>query len=239
MKSNLIAGLFLLIFSVSACMASGQNKWFQAYSDSAALESDANKIIGQFIQDVRSIKSDVSFQPRAILRTTPMLIFFRPSENTVNLPLWQQLTEESKSFFHKISDKGKAVETFGLFFNGFYLPHELGHAYQHAVAQAKLVNGYDNEYRANVIAMLWWRKQGKHRELKRCYQAAKKILAQLPNPVPEGQTVEAYFTENYSLVGKDPFVYGYMQFGQFIKIYEDKTLPDFDELIRGSVSVKD
>jgi hypothetical protein len=49
--------------------------------------------------------------------------------------------------------------------------------------------------------------------------------------VPEGQTVEEYFTKNYEQAAKDPFVYGYMQFAQFIKVYEDKTLPDFDTYI--------
>lgn len=29
-----------------------------------------------------------------------------------------------------------------------------------------------------------------------------------------------------------PYVYGYMQFKQFIEIYEDKNLPDFDTFIK-------
>jgi hypothetical protein len=126
----------------------------------------------------------------------------------------------------------KGQELFGLFFNGFYLPHELGHALQKELTQYKAANSYESEYLANIISMLWWQKQGKHKELKNCYELAKKIMMQLKNPVPSGETAEQYFTEHYEEAGKNPFVYGYMQFGQFIKIYEDKNLPDFDTKIK-------
>ena len=60
----------------------------------------------------------------------------------------------------------------------------------------------------------------------------KKIFAQLPNPVPEGSTIEEYFSKNYEEASSNPYVYGYMQFKQFIEIYEDKNLPDFDTFIQ-------
>lgn len=80
--------------------------------------------------------------------------------------------------------------------------------------------------------MLWWRKHGRQKELEQCYQYAKKMYAQLPNPVPAGQTVEEYFGKNYEEAAKDPFIYGYMQFGQFIAVYEDKKLPRFDVFVK-------
>lgn len=62
------------------------------------------------------------------------------------------------------------------------------------------------------------------------------MFAQLPNPVPNGQTPEEYFGKNYEEASKDPFVYGYMQFSQFISVYEDKKLPAFDVFIKDFIS---
>ena len=60
------------------------------------------------------------------------------------------------------------------------------------------------------------------------------MFAKLPNPVPAGTTKEDYFTNNYEQATQDPFVYAYMQFGQFITIYEDQTLPSFDAFMENN-----
>lgn len=82
-----------------------------------------------------------------------------------------------------------------------------------------------------TISILWWRKQGKLEELKKCYDYTKEIIKKLSNPVPKGQTKEQFFGENYEVASQDPNVYGWMQFTQFIKIYEDESLPDFDTFV--------
>ena len=57
-----------------------------------------------------------------------------------------------------------------------------------------------------------------------------------PNPVPKGENVEKYFTDNYVKILTDQenaaMIYGFMQFSQFIKIYEDHSLPDFDTFLQ-------
>ena len=64
----------------------------------------------------------------------------------------------------------------------------------------------------------------------------KKIMKTYPNPVPKGENVEKYFTDNYVKILTDQenaaMIYGFMQFSQFIKIYEDRSLPDFDTFIQ-------
>ena len=44
-------------------------------------------------------------------------------------------------------------------------------------------------------------------------------------------TIEEYFLKNYEKASKDPYTYGYMQFKQFIEIYEDETLPGFNAFV--------
>jgi len=229
----------LLIFLILSGRLQAQTKWFFAFHDSSALVVEAAAIAKQFKTDVNRIDATLAVNPEVVLNTQPFLIFYSPKTNRVNLPLWQQLSDESRNFFLKMagSEKG-AEELFGLFFNGFYLAHELGHALQKELTQYKGVNNYDREYLANVIGMLWWRKQGRTQELEQCYTLAKKLMQQLQNPVPPGQTAAQYFTQNYEAAGRNPFVYGYMQFGQFIQIYEDASLGDFDKKIGELLQLK-
>lgn len=230
---------FSLVLLCLNLTVQGQSKWFRVYEDSATLVSDASAIASQFRQDVSTIDTAIVVNPAVLLNTQPFLIFYSPKANKVNLPLWKQLSADSKNFFLTMAgSEQKGQEIFGLFFNGFYLPHELGHALQKSLTKYKAANSYESEYLANIIGILWWRKQGRQEELKKCYGLAKKMLAQLKNPVPAGQTAEHYFTVNYEQAGRNPFVYGYMQFGQFIRIYEDKSLSDFDTAIKELAKLK-
>lgn len=216
--------------------ATAQKNWFSTYEDSTSLLKDALIISNQFVEDINKIDATIKFSPKTIVHTTPYMIYYSTTDSTAHLPLWNQVIPPLKDFFYKLSgneEDGKKL--FGFFFNGFYLPHELGHGVTDVVAKGGLSQSYNDEYNANIIAMLWWKKQGRDAELKSCYELTKKSFSQLPNPVPEGKTKEAYFTENYLQAAKDPFVYGYMQLGQFLQIYEDKTLPDFDTFMRAYI----
>ncbi|RYF38443.1 MAG: hypothetical protein EOO38_24760 [Cytophagaceae bacterium] len=44
--------------------------------------------------------------------------------------------------------------------------------------------------------------------------------------------VKKYFTEHYNEFGQDPYKYGFIQFSQFVKVYEDKSLPDFNTYVK-------
>ena len=210
----------------------GQKKLFYVYTDSANLVNDANNVIADFTAKVNAIKHVSASSPLAILNTKPYLIFFSSKSNRVNLPIWYQVMLPQKEFFTKLSGSEKEGEkVFGLFFNGFYLPHELGHALQFAVNK-KETNQYQNEYFTNIVAILYWKKVKRNKELKQCYKYAKKMVGQLKNPVPEGEDPIRYFNDHYNELSADPYKYGYFQFAQFVKIYEDKSLVKFDRFIR-------
>lgn len=231
MKQSLLS-LSCFLFS-STLMA--QNNWFKLYEDSTTLVNDGKAITAAFTKDIQQIKPSLTFNINTKLNTTPYLIFYwgENGERTANLPKWDQVIEPQKQFFYEVAGSEAAgKDLFRLFFNGFYLPHELGHALEH-ITKGNLKGSYQEEYFANIVAVLWWRKQGKKDELKKCYELAKKVWAKLPNPVPTGSSMESFFTENYQKASEDPYTYGYMQFKQFIMVYEDQTLPDFDTFIRG------
>lgn len=225
--------IILTVFLLAATLGSySQKTLFYVYDDSAKLVLDGNDLVADFTTKVNSIKHVIDSQPLAILNTRPFLIFYSPKANKVNLPIWHQVIPEQKKFFTELSGDEKAGEKmFGHFFNGFYLPHELGHALQHAAKKTE-PNLYQNEYVANTIAILYWRKMGRTEELNQCYQYAKKIVKQLADPVPQGEDAVKYFNEHYAELGADPYKYGYFQFAQFVRIYEDKSLKNFDDFIR-------
>lgn len=222
--------IFYLITTVTFTFGFAQNQWFQTYNDSVALVKDANYISNKFIADVKAIKPDFLFTGNTILDTSPALIYYGLDKN-IHLPLWGQLPPELKGFFIDITGSDtEGQRMFGLFFNGFYLPHELAHAFQDVVNDS-LETSYKGEYLANTIAMLWLRKHGYQKELQLCYELAKSMGEKLPNPVPDDTTIEVFFTENYKKASENPYIYGYMQFKQFVLIYEDSALQDFDSFV--------
>lgn len=223
----------LLIYSLILFCSqniNSQKKWFSSYADSIALVKDAQSITKSFTKDIKKCNKNLKYEIKTVLHTTPYLIYFY--KDAANIPLWEQVIPEQKQFFYEIAGgetEGKRI--FGLFFNGFYLPHELGHAFEF-VLKGESQGSYTGEYFANTVAILWWKKHHSDDELKQCYEAAKKMWAKLPNPVPEGSTIEDYFSKNYEEASANPYVYGYMQFKQFIEIYENQNLPDFDTFIK-------
>lgn len=222
--------IFLLLLVVSIQIGNAQKKWFATYSDSIALVKDANAITKSFTKDIHKSNKKIQYHIKTVLHTTPYLIYFY--KDAANIPLWEQVIPEQKQFFYEIAgSEAEGKKFFGLFFNGFYLPHELGHAYEYVI-KGETIGSYKGEYFANTVAILWWKKHHREKELKECYEAAKKMWAKLPNPVPEGSTIEDFFSKNYEQASANPYVYGYMQFKQFIEIYEDKNLPDFDTFIK-------
>ena len=226
--------LFIAVIYSSTCFS--QKIFFRVYNDSVSLVQDANHIVQNFTKDINAIKPIFSTNPEAVLNTQPSLIFYSSEQNRINLPIWEQVMSEQKEFFFELGggqENGK--EIFGLFFNGFFLPHELGHALQEA-ANSKENNLYQNEYFANIVAILYWRNENRNEELQHCYTYAKKMMAQLPNPVPDGEDPIEYFNNNYDQLGANPYKYGYYQFAQIVEIFEDKTLPNFEEYIRNYLS---
>jgi hypothetical protein len=229
-----------ILFSALLCSTTqilSQQKWFSLYNDSTLLVNDAKKITTSFENDIKEISPALKYSIKTVLNTTPYLIYYDNRNKTANLPLWEQVIPEVKNFFYEVAGgEEEGRKAFGLFFNGFYLPHELGHAFQEATSDSAVAPSYQDEYLANTMAILWWRKHKKNTELDECYTYAKKIWSKLPNPVPANMNDAAYFTKNYEQASSNPYTYGYMQFKQFINIYEDKSLPDFDTFIKNQIS---
>lgn len=229
--------LFILLWCFKS---NAQNQWFQTYSDSILLVIDANAIVQDFANKVEKINPNIQLKikneifklshNKAIKNTTPYLIYI--DSTIINLPFWDELIPEQKDFFADVDGgKNEGKEVFGLFFNGFYLTHELGHSL-FAFAGKHFDNAYDNEFAANKLAILYWMAVGEDNNLNKCYLYAKKMLNTLKNPVPPNENYKDYISLNYYQLASDPYKYSYIQFSQFIEIYEDEDLPSFEDFIK-------
>lgn len=224
----------LILFTI--CIAIGSNaqeKWFSTFSDSNKLVKEADGIVNKVHVDIKKINPDIILPTTKVIKnTTPYLIYVDLEIHTINLPLWSEVIPEQKAFFAEVAGGDVlAKEVFGLFFNGFYLVHEYGHAFAESNGK-RFDNAFDSEYEANSFAILYWRSIKKHKELKSCYNFAKSMLQKLKNPVPANEDYKAYMTAHYDELSSDPYKYGYIQFSQFVEIYEKSNLGNFKTFVK-------
>ncbi|MBX2931629.1 MAG: hypothetical protein KF781_06780 [Chitinophagaceae bacterium] len=54
----------------------------------------------------------------------------------------------------------------------------------------------------------------------------------MKNPVPANENYKEYITKHYNELASDPYKYGYIQFSQFVEIYENNKLSGFGTFIK-------
>ncbi len=200
-----------------------QDGLFTLYPDSATLVRDARPMVADFNEKVNTIRPQLNYKVGFVVYTTPGMVYYAPKSKNVVTSLYHQLPETHKSFFATYSDNdAEAKRFFALFFNGFYIAHELGHGLVAAYELHDPKAMYQEEFEANLIAMKYWFSAGKEAELEQCYRFAKAFLAKVPDPVPAGEKDRlAWFNTHYWELGPQPEKYGYFQFSQFVDIYEN------------------
>lgn len=225
----------ILLFAMAllpSLAANGQSALFRLYTDSLSLVADAAKVVTDFNRRVNALRPGLEMKTGFAVHTTEALVYYAPKADKVVASLYHQLPEQSRLFFETYSQsEDEARELFAYFFNGFFIPHELGHALvaRHNLHDPKQM--YWEELEANQIAMNYWHSLGKTDELAKCYAFARGFLAQVPDPVPEGEDRISWFNANYWELGKQPEKYGYFQFGQFVELYEDHDRIPIDEYL--------
>lgn len=127
--------IIVLTFQVTSNFA--QNDWFKLYSDALSITKDADRIARLFDEDVKKVYPDLGYSPRVELKTSPLLIYYG-KDKIAYYPLWSEVPKELQNWFYEIGGSetdGKRI--FALFFNGFYLPHELTHGFEDAMNNFK------------------------------------------------------------------------------------------------------
>ena len=224
--------LIVLLFTIGIG-ATAQNQYFEIYTDATALKNQNDALIRDMETRIKLTAPSFSFNGLTTeIPKTFMPGQYRSKTNKIYLLPWEIGGPPMVGFLTDVggsTDKGNTLA--GLFFYGFFLPHEVGHALQHHTNKDPESN-YDGEYEANELAVAYWRSKGKQKELQQCYEMAKNVLAKVKNPVPENADMKKYITEHYNELLQDPYKYAYIQFSQIVTILEDQSLPDFDTYIK-------
>jgi len=236
MKVAILFSLFSVtcfLNSTAQIGSTGQEVLFKLYGDSASLARDGAPMVADFNNRVNRIRPELAFDVGFLVYTTPAMVYYAPKSKKVVTSLYHQLPEEHKTFFNSYSDNEEdAKQFFAVFFNGFYIAHELGHGLVAAYGLSDMKAMYYEEFEVNLIAMNYWSSVGKTAELEKCYQFAKAFLAKVPDPVPNGtENRIAWFNENYWELGPLPEKYGYFQFSQFVDIYENHDRVNIDQYL--------
>lgn len=207
--------------------AKKRNWFFETHEDSISLVTLVDALSTDFYNKARKAGFSMKPEYRISMKTTPLLIYYDGNYN-IHYPYWYDLDDSTKKALLSITEnEAEAKKIFGMFFNTFYIPHEMAHYLSHISGDSAKLGSHEGEYFANQLAMVYWRNSGYfNAELKQCYDMAKKIPPNVKSPVPPGENEAEWFTKNYNQIVKsaDPYAYSYFQFSQFIKIYEDENL---------------
>lgn len=228
MKNTLV-----LVISMICSFAIAQNNYFEIYNDSTKLKNQNDALIREMEKQIQTTNPYFNFKGLTTeIPNTFMPGQYRSKTNKIYLNTWQVGGPPMEAFLADVAGSNEKGNTMAaLYFYGFFLPHEVGHALQHHT-QKEPENNYDGEYEANELAITYWRSKGKQKELQQCYEMAKIVLAKLKNPIPKNEDVKTYVTAHYYEMLKDPYQYAYIQFSQIVTIFEDKSLPTFDVYIQ-------
>jgi hypothetical protein len=223
----------LMLLTCIGLSVNAQNKYFEIYTDSAALKKQNDSLITDMERMIKVVQPSFSFKDLTTeIPKTFMPGQYRQKTNKIYHLTWDIGGPPMIGFLTKAMGSEEAGKKMaGLFFYGFFLPHEVGHAFQFHANNVP-DNNYDSEYKASELAVVYWRAKGKQKELEQCYQIAKNILQMLKNPVPENSDAKQYITDHYQELLRDPVKYAYIQFSQIVNVMENKSLPDFNTYVK-------
>lgn len=137
--------IFLLIIGVPQIHAA-QNKWFEIYDDAKIFQKNMEGLIHDFEKQVQFIDSSFSLIDLDVeIKNDLPYGYYSPSENKIYLPLWKTAPQWTKDLVAQIlGSEAEEKKLAGLFYNGFFMPHEIAHSFQFNTNTRK-DNEFDNE----------------------------------------------------------------------------------------------
>src|SRR5580704_14689303 len=219
----------LILLCVSFCERSGAQTTNTPSSDKLGheVQTTLEALRDSFVNQVKAEGFQPSLPPPTIvLDDPPSLGNYENEKNLLHIAAWQSLAPDQQARFVRMADRvgrgQSGQEAFEESVHHWVFVHELGHwwqACQHKITE----NHYSVEYGANRIAAAYWRL--KDQELmERTSKRMAMGIAAMPNPVPEGESPERYFNENYEKLGPTP-AYIRFQYEMILKLVEEKPLP--------------
>ena len=177
--------------------------------------------------------------PTIVVEDVPTYGSYDPDRNTLTTSTWEQMTEGEKGGFYRLagpqSGPGASEEAarreFEVGAHHWVFVHELGHWWEKCRHVSEEGNHYGYESGANRVAAAYWRERDPS-VIAHQRAVFTLILSRLPNPVPDGQSAEAYFNAHYP--DKFASVREYIRFQaqMCLAVFDEKPAPTLAEALK-------
>ena len=171
--------------------------------------------------------------PTIILDNPPSYGNYDDEKNILHIADWNALSADEQARFARLAARlgqGQTGEqAFEDSVHHWVFVHELGHWWQ-ACEHKTTDTHYAEEYGANRIAAAYWRLNDPN-FMYRTKNKMTTVIGSLPNPVPDGESKEKYFNENYEKLAGTPG-YIWYQYDMVISVEGEKPLPSFQQALR-------
>jgi hypothetical protein len=231
--------MVLLCLAALAAFASAQPARTPSITPSSndALMAELMALRDSFVNQIKAEGFKVSMAPPAIvLDNPPSYGNYDDNKNLLHIAVWSALSPDDQARFSKLADmlgEGRTGEqAFGDGIHHWVFVHELGHWWQACQHQTGDTH-YATEYGANRIAAAYWRRKDPE-FMRRTEKKMTTVIAVTPNPVPNGQSKEKYFNDNYDkLAGTRAYIW--YQYDMVLNVQGEKPLPSFRESLQRTV----
>lgn len=229
-------GFYAHLMAICIFVAASASSSAQTAIPPSAGTSSSETLMGQLIalrdSFVNQIKAE-GFQPSLppptiVLDNPPSYGTYENEKNVLHIADWAALAPEDQARFSRVAamlgggQTGEQIFEEGV--HHWVFVHELSHwwqACQHKTGE----NHYSVEYGANRIAAAYWRLKDPA-FMERTAKRMATVYAAIPNPIPEGQSPQTYFNDNYEKLGPTP-AYRWYQDSMVLKIQAEKPIPSF------------
>ena len=185
------------------------------------VEQKVTAIRNRFVAAVHACGVTPKFEPAVRILSEPAVIAYRGKTQTLVIGRWETLPPPIKGFLNQWAAydmPGKSGEAlFDQLFNGFLVGHELGHWVGDQSGRLDTIDFYEAEIEANQFAIAFAALDPATARLRATTVGQFSYLRALPDPVPPGQDVRAYFNAHYwTMSTQDPVAYNWYQ-GRFMQ----------------------
>jgi len=173
--------------------------------------------------------------PNIVVEDVPGYASFDSAINSLKTGTWEQLTSEEKSRFFGLLGPGATEDgaraEFEIGANHWVFVRELEGWWLACRKVPESGSPYAFESEVNRVETAFWREQDPSilAHMRRVFQS---LQSRVPNPVPPGQTVEAYYDAHYPNKFKGPQEYLWFQARMCLALFDEKPSPTFAQALK-------
>jgi hypothetical protein len=201
-----------------------------------AVRAQLTALRDSFVDAIKAAGYKPSLDPPQIVVDNPSAFGrYDNASNVLHIAAWSELGPDGEGRFVRLksilNDPRSPEAIFDDSVNHWIFVHEMGHWWQACLHNDESASGhYDLEYGANRIAAAYWRAKDPA-YMQRRTEHFRAIYSLVPNPIPDGQSKQKYFDENFARIVGTP-AYSWFQSGMVVDVSAENPLPSFKQTLQ-------